>query len=56
MTIKDLFNLAIVNGWEDAEIVINYECDDSWYNLESVPIKEEILYYDKISDKIYITL
>jgi hypothetical protein len=56
MTIKDLFNLAVVNGWEDAEILIDYKCDDYWYAFENVPLEEEILYYDKDFDKIHITL
>lgn len=56
MTIKDLFTFAVVNGWEDAEITINYECDDYWYNLDDVPIEEEILHYDKDRNKIHINL
>ena len=56
MTIKDLFNLAVVNGWEDAEIFINYECDDYWYNIDECPIEEEVLFYDKSQNKIHIDL
>lgn len=47
MTIKDLFNLAVLNGWEDAKIVVSYECDDFWYSFEDVSIEEENLFYDK---------
>lgn len=56
MTIKDLFNLAVINGWEDAKILIDYDCDDSWYSFKDIPIEEEILHYDKDWNKIHITL
>lgn len=56
MTIKDLFNLAVVNGWEDAEILISYEADDYWYSFEDVSLEEENLYYDKDFNKIHIAL
>lgn len=56
MTIKDLFNLAVAKGWEDAEILINYECDDSWYSFEGFPIEKEDLYYNKDWNEIYINL
>ena len=56
MTIKDLFNLAVVNGWENAEILISYEADDCWYSFEDVSLEEENLYYNKDFNKIHIAL
>jgi hypothetical protein len=41
MTIKELYELAVEFGYENASVVINYECNDSWYDYyETVKEKE----------------
>lgn len=46
MTIKELYELAIDLGYENAQIVINYECSDSWYDYYET-LKEKEVDFDE---------
>lgn len=56
MTIKDLYYLAEKKGWENAKILVNYECNDDWYSLENIPIERNNLRYNKHRKELHITL
>lgn len=34
MTVKEFYDYATKRGFENAEILISYECDDCWYSFD----------------------
>lgn len=42
MTVKELYDYAVKTGNKNAPIIINYNCNDDWYNYCEELHKEEV--------------
>lgn len=42
LTIRKLYEMAKERGEEDAQIFLDYKCDDDWYNFDEKIHKENI--------------
>ena len=46
MTVKELYQLAVSRGLEDATVAVTYEPDDDWYALEKEGVENEVQFAD----------
>lgn len=54
MTIKQLYDFAVKTGHDNVPIILNYNCNDDWYNYREPIEKNDIeLHGDKIMITIY---
>lgn len=54
MTVKDLYEWAKARGVENAQLTIDYQCNDDWYNYRDDVHKEDVLFLSH--DEVCITI
>lgn len=54
MTVKELYDYAVRTGNKNAPIIINYRCNDGWYDYYGELKKEEVEQSRK--NKLIITI
>jgi len=53
MTVKQLYEWALKCGYENSPIIIDYVCNDDWYNYYDLLTKDNITIQD---DKIVLQI
>ena len=53
MTIKQLYDFSVKTGHDNVPIILNYNCNDDWYNYREPIEKNDIELH---GDKIMITI
>ena len=51
MNVKELYDYAVKTGRKNAQIIINYECNDNWYDYNDPIQKSEV---ELCGDKVII--
>lgn len=48
MTVKELYEMAKEKHMEDAQLVLDYACNDCWYNYCEIINKNEINFTESV--------
>ena len=54
MTVKEFYDLAVKNGYKNAEIYVNYECNDDYYNTQDKITKENVVFLQHDSKRALV--